>query len=43
MAGADSREIDKALVSLGLLLVRGIWFTLPFGKAITIGAKAKHP
>jgi hypothetical protein len=36
---ARSREIAKAAVLQELLLVSGIWFTVPFGETITIGRK----
>jgi hypothetical protein len=38
-AAAEVEEIAKAAVLQGLLLVLGIWFTLPFRETITIGRK----
>jgi hypothetical protein len=38
-AAAEVEEITKAAVLQGLLLVLGIWFTLPFRETITIGRK----
>jgi hypothetical protein len=38
-AATEVEEIAKAAVLQGLLLVLGIWFTLPFRETITIGRK----
>jgi hypothetical protein len=50
LATAPAGEIAKAAVLQGLLLISGIWFTVPFRETITIGRErvprrqcAKHP
>jgi hypothetical protein len=49
-AAAPAGEIAKAAVLQGLLLISGIWFTVPFRETITIGRervpkrqRTKHP
>jgi hypothetical protein len=37
LPAADAEEIAKAAVLQGLLLISGIWFTVPFRETITIG------
>jgi hypothetical protein len=37
LPAADAEEIVKAAVLQGLLLISGIWFTVPFRETITIG------